>query len=261
MAGLKGRLSSCLIEELMVLYVVTGAFTSIGPISKLFYIIGLIAEILSLFYLINGRYVGEKILKYYFEIITTIVLITFGFIINGTPIKLVLSRSMSLICIFGCIIFFAPELRIDLFRVLVKVKKIMIIIAAVMLIDIICHKVTGFGFWKPITYLGYRYSGPFYDSNYAAAYLGCILLLVWMDGDFNSKKRWIATIILVTDIYFCGSLTSILALLICVFAAALKKLIHINNIMVFQLICLSIYVTMLIIWSNNRQFFYNAGTG
>ncbi len=261
MAGLKGRLSSCLIEELMVLYVVTGAFTSIGPISKLFYIIGLIAEILSLFYLINGRYVGEKILKYYLEIITTIVLITFGFIINGTPIKLVLSRSMSLICIFGCIIFFAPELRIDLFRVLVKVKKIMIIIAAVMLIDIICHKVTGFGFWKPITYLGYRYSGPFYDSNYAAAYLGCILLLVWMDGDFNSKKRWIATIILVTDIYFCGSLTSILALLICVFAAALKKLIHINNIMVFQLICLSIYVTMLIIWSNNRQFFYNAGTG
>lgn len=260
MTCLKRYLNSGLIEISIVLYVVTGALTGIGQINKLFYVIGMVTEIMALFYLVNNRYVEKNFLKCYLEILATITLITFGFIIGGTSVQLVFTRSMSLICIFGCVIFFAPELGVDLFRVLVKVKKVMIVIATMMLLDIICHKITGLGFWKPITYLGYRYSGPFYDSNYAATYLGCILLLVWTDGDFNNKKKWIATIILVADIYFCGSLTSILALFICLIAGVLRKVIPINRIMVFHLLCLSVYIVIILIWSNNRQLFYEVGT-
>lgn len=261
MTDLKRHLNSGLIETLIVLYVVTGSLTGIGPINKLFYVIGLVAEILALFHLLNSRYADKKILKCYLEIMATNVLITFGFILGGTSVQLVFSRSMSLICIFGCIIFFVPELKVDLFRVLIRVKKVMLVIAAIMLFDIICNKLTGLGIWKPITYLGYRYSGPFYDSNYAAAYMGCILLLVWTDGDFDNNKKWIATLILGANIYFCGSLTSILALFICLIATVLKKMIPINRVIVFHLICLGIYVAIIMIWSNNRQFFYEIGTG
>lgn len=257
--NLNVQLNKSLLEKMFSIYVVLGALTGISILSHTFYFVGILSVFFSYVILCRKRGFSRKMFIVHFEILMVIFGILFGFLLVDVSFSLIFTRIMALFCIFGITICFVPELKISIENVLLSIKKILLFIAIVMFIDIVVQKIFGMGIWKPITYLGYRYSGPFYDSNYAAVYLGCTLLLVLFESKYNERKKIFYATILFLDIFFCGSLTTFLGLIITFLMMFFVKNLTFHKVMFIHFLLLATYLLILCIWHNNQEIFYSAG--
>lgn len=257
--NLNVQLNKSFLELLLSIYVVLGALTGIPILSHTFYFVGILVIFCSYVLLYSMRGFSRKMFIVHFEIFIVIFGIFLGFFFRDVSFSLIFTRIMTLFCIFGITICFAPELQIDIENVLRLIREMLLFISIVMFIDIMIQKIVGIGIWKPIMYLGYRYSGPFYDSNYAAVYLGCTLLLVVLGGGYKVGKKVFFATILLLDILFCGSLTAFLGLFITFLMMLFLKNLTFSRIMYIHIVFLVMYVFILCIWHNNQELFYNSG--
>jgi hypothetical protein len=257
--SLNTQLNKSFLEMLLSIYVVLGALTGIPILSHTFYFVGILVVFSTYILLYRMGSFSRKMFIVHFEILIVIFGILLGFLFGDVPFNLIFTRIMTLLCIFGITICFTPELNIDISNVLRLIRKYLLFISIVMFIDIMIQKIVDIGIWKPITYLGYRYSGPFYDSNYAAVYLGCTLLLVILGGGYKVGKKVFFATILLLDIFFCGSLTTFLGLFITFLMMLFLKKLTFCRIIYIHIIFLFMYVFILCIWHSNQELFYDAG--
>lgn len=253
------RLNNSILEILLSVYVVLGALAETDPITYVFYLLGIFIIFLSYMYLLNRRYCLKRSCLIHIEILTVIFGIFTFFLFKNVPIKLLFIRIATLSCIFGITICFAPEIKINAEHVLKLIKKLLLLVAAIMFLDIMIQKIVGFGIWRPVIYLGYRYSGPFYDSNYAAVYLGSIIPLVCLDGEYRMIKKTFFIILLTVDIFFCGSLAVFIGLSVTMLYLAIFKNLPFDKVMFLHIFLLMFYILILYIWKNNQVLFHDIG--
>lgn len=159
---------------------ILAAYLSIGSISIIPYIDILFALLLFPF----SKFKNKKELLL---IVYTILFLIFSSLFYEQGLFKIIARFAK---IFSIIIAFIniAKLKSDEAKYIINVVfNTYKFIGYIIIIDAFCYITIGQSLWPPISYLGLRFSGPFFDPNFMALFYG-ILFLYTFNNNYYSKK-------------------------------------------------------------------------
>lgn len=246
-------------EISLILYLILGGLDKLSILKNIDYILSLLLQILVLIYLLLRKDVKlrVRVLTIYLINLSLISIILLNFVsLNVDPIDIV-NRIIPLLSLFGIIIVFSIDSNrdgkkyIDLKNVLAKTIYGYLFIGIIILGDALSYIFFKKSFWPPESYLGLRFSGPFYDSNFLGLFYGALLIIILYYKDLTLKYK--KTILLVFSINIILSLSwSSIAILI--LAIVFSQIIKLKNIFIKQLLILVSYMFFIKIFIINKEF-------
>ena len=241
MTKTNNRLS--VMEILLIIYLFIGMMSaSIFNYSR--YVISLIIQLRCFFFLKN-----KPLKEFLLPIASYLGIFVIGvtFVIIDVPTSDLINRILPLFSIFGLtwLKVYKDNLRFD--RVIEIVIRLYKYLGILIIIDAAVYGVSGYGIWKPIIFLSYRFSGPFYDSNYMGM-LYVFLILVCRFG--FPRKRNISTIAIFMIIWALSGSWS--ALIIGLFVWIVCSIFTVKRLFLKQIIILFVYF-LLSLWIFNGR--------
>lgn len=242
-----------IIEILLVLYFIFGAL-EIESIKHIDYFLSLFIQFLTIsFILLNKNFVilRIKVLILYITNIFIIIFLFLNFLIGNFELSSSINRILVLLSIFGLIIVLSICDFIDINRVIKRTIYCYFILGLVIIIDAIFYLVLKVSLWPPDIYLGLRFSGPFYDSNFLGLFFGVFFILtIYSSEKFLLNKKFILIVFLI-NLLISLSWTSIIFFVISIFIGYLYKY---KNILWKQIIILFIYLIFIQFFSINIDY-------
>ena len=105
--------------------------------------------------------------------------------------------------------------------------------------DAVVFFVFGQSLWSPKLYLGLRFSGPFFDSNFLGLTYGAVFLYSWRNKDYKLKDSIIFLIVLLLSLSWSSIIFTGVAL---VFQKLMFNRIWKNQVLLFLLYCSLFFV-------------------
>ncbi len=247
-----------IIEFLVVVYFLVGGIDKfVNPLIQYAdYILSILIQLYVLIYLLVNEEVRvkamKKIVRLYFINMILITTIMLHFFQLNTGIIEISRRILPLYSIFGFVIVFgiSTDYFINLDRIIKKIVYGYFFIGCSIIIDACIFVLFKTSLWPPEYYLGARFSGPFYDSNFLGLYYGILLLIVLYYGNIDLKYRKSIIIIFALNLLISLSWTNIGIFII---AVILNKFIKFKNILLKQVLFISLYLFIIYIFSLNQE--------
>lgn len=232
------------VNFLLPLYFFMGMLKGISIFAHLDYILSIFIQIYVFSTLLKKN---EKLnsKKFAFYLINIFIILCIGlyFAYIGSELFLIINRILPLISIFGLLIINANENLICFKVILNRTILLFSILACLMLIDYLAFLSIHRCIWEPISYLGYRYSGPFFDSNFMSITYGTILLLLLY---MKKKKKIIPIILCLLCIFIAKSWSTIIIIALSFFLHTILK-IKFKNLFFKQIVFIAIDVLFILL--------------
>lgn len=243
------KCSNKCVEAFVIIDILLGIFMK-NDITKIaYYLLSIAIQFYVLLKAIkmNMRFKFEK--GSFLYAILIILLIAIDFAIINVEIVNYVNRIGVLLSVFGLIIIGEEFLQFDIEFIVRNFIRLFIVLITVVNLDAIRFMLTGEAIWKPISYLGYRYGGPFYDPNFMALYSATVFLIC-MGHKSKSKFQKFAIVMLAFNILLSGALTTFILLptTFVIHIVSKKRRIY-KNIYKKQLVIVCIYFIILIIYA------------
>lgn len=222
-----------LINFLLPLYFFIGMLKGVSIFAHVDYILSIFIQIYVLFSLVkNNERVSKKYLALFLINIFIILCIGIYFVYIGSEYSLIINRVLPLISIFGLVLLNSNVELLNIKIILNRTIKMFMVLAVLMIFDYFIFLVAHRCIWEPVSYLGYRYSGPFFDSNFMSITYGFILLvLLYMKKD----KKIISILLCLICIIIAKSWSTIIFVILSILLHTILK-VKFNNIFFKQIV-------------------------
>lgn len=228
-----------LLEFLLVLYFSLGMLKGIRIFEYVDYILSIGIQVLCIYYISKK---DNKFPKKYILMLFFILLLVFEFIIIDVGIGGIIKRVFPLISIFGIILVNNIE-EINIELLIKRILDFYFILGSFIILDAIFYYVFSFSIWPPERYLGYRFSGPFYDSNFMSiTYCAMLILKFFIDYHKENKIDLLKIIVFVICILLGKSWSAIIVIIV---SFVISKIMKSDNLFKKQLIFIMIYFFLL----------------
>lgn len=245
-----------IIELFVALYFILGGIKQIGRFSTPYisYTISIIIQIMVIIFILSDNKVKIKsgiIILYGFNL-SMIVLIILNFFILNINLIVGINRIVPLISIFGFILTFAVVHKkyIDFNKVLEKVIYGYCIVGIIVILDAISFYVSGISLWPPVHYLGARFSGPFFDSNFLGLFYGSLLIVIIFYDKIKVKYKNIIISIFIFNLILSLSWTSIGLLILSIL---INKIVKFRSLFLKQILIIISYLVFIYIFSQKFE--------
>lgn len=251
--------SKDIIIKLISAYFILGGIQYIGlfHIPYIRYIFSIIIQVLVILLIINKKEhynIRERIKEISIVNLLIAIFLIYTFWFFGINKILIVNRLVSLWAVFGFIIIFYIDLISykDFQNILLNVIYGYTFIGVLIILDALSFTLFKFNIWPPISYLGTRFAGPFFDPNFLGLFYGVILIIVLFKKDLKIKdKKWIIGVLFV-NLIMSMSWTAIILFIGSLF---MNIVIKFKNIFIKQLLFISVYLGILFILYINIDFF------
>lgn len=244
------------IELALVLYFVLGGIENIefSLIKYADYFISLIIQVLMYVYILMNRNIKirNKVLILYFVNICLILITLLNFIgLNVTTLDII-NRIFPLISIFGFIVVFGISSGnfIDLNEILKKTIYGYFLIGCIVILDAISYMALNISLWPPESYLGLRFSGPFFDSNFLGLFYGAFLIILIYHDTLTIKYKKLIFLVFIANLVISLSWTSIGFFLV---SFIISHSFRFKNLFLKQLIVLALYLVFIFMYGQNNR--------
>lgn len=241
-----------LIEILMVLYFVFGAI-EFNLIKYFGNSISIVIQLTTIIFIIlnkNVIIVRPKVLLLYVANIFIIIFIFLIFLLNDNGVITSLNRILVILSIFGLIIVLSIYNYINLNKVIKYTLYCYFIIGIIVLIDALFFLLFKNSLWPPENYLGLRFSGPFYDSNFLGLFFGVFFILALYYKEHFIINKKILLIVFLMNLLISLSWTSIIFFVVSLSIGYFCKY---NNIFWKQNIILIMYFIFINFFTENMN--------
>jgi hypothetical protein len=241
-----------IIEFALVLYFTLGGLENVEYLKYADYIISLSIQVLIYLYILMNKNIKirSKVLATYFVNFSLISMILVNFIVLDIQLLDILNRILPLISIFGFIIVFGinSDRYMDFNEVIKKTIYGYAIIGSVVLFDALSFLVFNISLWPPESYLGLRFSGPFFDSNFLGLFFGSFLIVLLYYNNSSIKYKSIIILIFLANLILSLSWTNIALFLV---SLILWYFIKFKDLFIKQILVLVLYFIFIYIYINN----------
>ena len=244
------------IELALVLYFVLGGIENIefSLIKYADYFISLIIQVLMYVYILMNRNIKirYKVLILYFVNICLMLITLLNFIGLYVTTLDIINRIFPLISIFGFIIVFGISSGnfIDLNEILKKTIYGYFLIGCIVILDAISYMAINISLWPPESYLGLRFSGPFFDSNFLGLFYGAFLIILIYHDTLTIKYKKLIFLVFIANLVISLSWTSIGFFLV---SFIISHSFRFKNLFLKQLIVLALYLVFIFMYGQNNR--------
>ena len=246
------------LEYLIILDIFLGTI-HMDEIKLCKYILSLLLQMYVLFRILTAvkrDIYAPKALERYYIIVLCIFLVGMIFAVLGVDLELIVNRVFPLLSMFGYYLFIDEKAHVDIDYVIRKFIKLYILFAFVIDVDSFCYLFIGKSIWLPISWMGFRFSGPFGDPNFMAIFSGVVFIVVWNIKDGLVKHRKIALSILIVNLLLATALSTLI--LIPVSFLLTKPFGKCSNIQK-QMLVLSVYLWFMSVYAIYEEDIMNFG--
>lgn len=233
-----------LIENIVVIYFCLGMFYRYESAIVISYIISILLQMYTLIYFSSNKMLLNRVVKVYSTVMCLIFCIMIVFVAKNVETIKIINRIGPLVSVFG--LFIICLLELNVYNIVKKIVNVSCYLLFIIDIDALLFMITGNAIWKPINYIGYRYSGFFADPNFMAFFSASILILLLFYGKNNISKYIFKIVCVLVNVVIANSLS---AFLILVIVFVIPFFIKIKSTFKKQILILLIYVVFLLIFS------------
>lgn len=237
------------LEYCLIGFFFLGMLASYGLIARFGQLLSLIAQLMMIMRTASASR-KDGLGHGWTNICYVVTLLLIGFIglsmaIAGGSFSDVASRVLSLVSVFGCMLFIPNRMKVDALFIIAKLIKLYTLLAILIIIDALIWYFVGLSIWSPDNYVSLRFAGPFLDSNYMAFSYGIIATLAIFFSEGKEMTRGV--LLSIICILLAGSWSTILLL-------PFTFLIHIaikpRNMFVKQVAFLALYGFFIAVYSS-----------
>lgn len=239
-----------LIEILLLLYFCLGMLKGINIFKYLDYCISLIIQLIVWYDIIKSanKVANKQAVIIYMLLMIEIAILIINFLCFDVPIIKIVNRILPLISVFGLIIVDCIK-TVNIEKVIRYTKKFYFILGCVLILNSISYFAFSKAIWRPSIYLGYRFSGPFYDCNFLSICYSVMLILELFDKEHIIKQRYMYLIVFAICILLGLSWSAIFITLVALIFGNMFKG---NKIILKQIFLLLIYFLVIVIINFNN---------
>lgn len=227
------------LENLLIIYFVVGAFLVNDTINISRYIIGLCIQIYSLTLILRRSKRFKISIHGYLNIIAIIGFIAISFFIIGVSTITAINRILPILSVFGIIILGENSININIDRIIKIYACVYTWFICLINLDAVRFMLSKNAIWKPISYMGYRYTGPFGDPNFMALFSVVVLILIFYNKDLSKKFKLFAIIMIAWNIILANSLSAYILLFL---TTIINKYFNDKNLFRKQIFFILIYI-------------------
>ncbi len=209
----KERNSLKFIELIIVICILLGVFMTNDLLNITRYLLSIFVQAGLIIKLVRKNGKVRCPVGGYITLLSIIFLIMVIFFLIASKPSAIVNRIGTLISVFGIVIVGEEGAGINIKRIIVRFIKWYVFLAAIINLDAMCFMLTQKAIWKPISYLGARYMGPFGDPNFMALYSATVLLILWKIDGFRKGFKFFAGIVLGVNIILANALSTYFVLL------------------------------------------------
>lgn len=243
------------LENLLIIYFSIGVFLVNDTINISRYIIGLCIQTYSLMIILRSSKRFKIGIHGYLNIVSIVGLIAVSFFIIGVPTMTTINRILPILSVFGIIILGENSINININRVIKIYVQIYTLFICLVNLDAVRFMLSKNAIWKPISYMGYRYTGPFGDPNFMALFSVVVLLLIFYSKDLGKKFSLFAIVVLLWNIILANSLSAYIFLFLTVI---INKYFNDKNLFrkqIFFLVMYIVAITLYIVFKSQIEDF------
>lgn len=234
-----------LLTIFLPLYFVIGMLKGMSIFEHTDYILSILIQLLVLFILIKEKkQINKKFFSLYVANILLILIIGIYFMVIDCEFSLIINRILPLFSIYGLIIILVRRNEINFKEIINNTINLFSILGIIIIFDIICYLIFSKSIWPPISYLGNRFSGPFYDSNFMAITYGVILITA-LYMEMKHKKEII--LISIICILAAKSWSTIIFIILTILIHLVLK-INFKNLFLKQIIFIIVDILFIIVF-------------
>lgn len=205
-----------IIELLVAVYCLIGMVTGIQSLTYVGIGVSLLAQILALIVLIGykqGKRIPRTPLVFYVVNLVILLIIALVLLMGNTSTSDVLNRMLSLLSIFGLsILFCIPTMRIQ--KIIKTTLTLFTLLGSMVFLDSMGYLVFGSSIWPPESYLGNRFSGPFFDPNFLSITYAVLFIVVLFNRHATERRLHRFRLILFAALVLLGGSWSVVSLLL-----------------------------------------------
>lgn len=196
------------IELVIVICILLGVFMTNDVLNVIHYLLSIFVQAGLIIKLVRKNGKVRYPVSGYITLLLVIFLIMVIFFLIGSKPSAIVNRIGTLISVFGIVIVGEEGTGINIKRIIVRFTKYYVFLAAIINLDAMCFMLTQKAIWEPISYLGFRYMGPFGDPNFMALYSATVLLVLWKIDGFRKGFKIFAGIVLGVNIILANALST-----------------------------------------------------